>query len=99
MRLISIHYIELCNAADGGDIYSLPEIMSVYNFQNPESLTVTENKDIGSSLGLIENRIEFLKEYDEHTDHRHSEVIVKRISQQAADLKAALEHLNDRSRN
>ena len=80
-------YIELCNAADCGDIYSLPEIMSVYNFQNPESLTVTENKDIRSSLELIENRIKFLKEYDEHTSHRHSEVILKRLNAQIEKMK------------
>lgn len=86
-------FIELCNAKDYGEVYSLPEIMSVYNFKNPEGLTVVQNQDFKESMKLIEDRIEFLKEYDEYTSHRHSEVIIKRLTMQMNDLKAALGNL------
>ena len=67
--------------------------MSVYNFKNPEGLTVVQNQDFKESMKLIEDRIEFLKEYDEYTSHRHSEVIIKRLTMQMNDLKAALGNL------
>lgn len=35
----------LCNAKDLGEVYCLPQLMSVYDFNNPEGVTNVYNKD------------------------------------------------------
>ena len=80
-------YIRLCNAKDKGNVYCLPEPMSVYNFNNKDGVTKLYNSDIIKKLGQIEFRIQFLKKFDELTDHRHSAVILKRLKMQTEDLQ------------
>ncbi|MGN0240806.1 MAG: glycosyltransferase family 2 protein [Candidatus Weimeria sp.] len=88
-------YIELCNAMDCGQVYALPEVMSVYNFRNSDGLTVAEGQDSSNTLQQISDRIEFLKEYDGYTDHRHSPVILKKITAMADIIRNALINVSD----
>lgn len=86
-------YIRLCNAKDLGEVYCLPELMSVYDFNNPEGVTNVYNKDFKKKLNQLEGQITFLKEFDEFTDHRHSEVILKRLNYQIEEMNKIMKKM------
>ena len=67
--------------------------MSVYDFNNPEGVTNVYNKDFKKKLNQLEGRITFLKEFDEFTDHRHSEVILKRLNYQIEEMNKIMKKM------
>lgn len=92
-------YIRLCNAKDLGEVYCLPELMSVYNFNNPDGVTNVYNDGFQKKLDQIEGLIEFLKEFDTFTDHRHSEVILKRLNYQIEEMNRIMAKMQESGSN
>lgn len=67
--------------------------MSVYDFNNPEGVTNVYNDGFQKKLFQLEGRIDFLKNFDTFTDHRHSEVILKRLNSQIDEMNKIMEKL------
>lgn len=92
-------YVMLCIAKDRGEVYSLPEVMSFYNFNNPEGITVDNGTQLNKQIESTIERIEFLQDFDRATEHRHSEVIIKRMNylmQKIPEINKQLEALEKR---
>ncbi len=73
-------YRILCFMALQGDIFVLPEVLSVYNYGVQNGVTQSNNK---TKLRNVEKeliRIEFLRQFDVYSNHRFHSVIEKRIS-------------------
>lgn len=83
----------LCNAKDLGEVYCLPQLMSVYDFNNPEGVTNVYNKDFKKQLNQFEGRITFLKEFDTFTNHRHTDVILKRLNYQVEEINKMMKKI------
>lgn len=75
-------YVMLCNLFDKGDIYVLPEIMSVYDLNNISGVTLQTAADTKKVIDSSHDRIHFLEEYDQVTEGRHHDVVMKRILSQ-----------------
>lgn len=84
-------YVYLTIAYDKGKIVRLPNTMSVYNFNNENGVTA-KVRDLDNNSGSIKRRerIDYLKEYDEYTLHRHECIVNKRINQ--IDFDELLRH-------
>jgi glycosyltransferase involved in cell wall biosynthesis len=73
-------YAQLTLALFFGDIYCLPDIMSVYNAHNPNGLTAQASKSYDIYLNRTRARIEYLNEYNEYTSGKFDEIVNTRIA-------------------
>lgn len=67
-------YARLLFAFSKGTVIALPDIMSVYNFNNPEGVTFGLRK-IKNNLDKLTERLYFLNCYDGYTYHKYTNLI------------------------
>lgn len=81
-------YTWLTLAFDRGNIVSLPNVMSVYNYNNTNGLTYLNDKidyRVKQKKELI--RAEYLKKYNQYTKYKYDNTIQSRINQIHFDNK------------
>lgn len=67
---------------DKGSIVSLPDVMSVYNANNPAGITY-QNANLKPEMAIkkMQERANYLKKYNEYTEYRHKEIVDERIKE------------------
>ncbi len=73
-------FVILCWFFYQGEIVCLPEVMSVYNYNNTQGMTYTYYmRDKKIQIDRENERIEFLKKYDALTQGKYRKIIRKRV--------------------
>lgn len=74
-------FVRLTWMFDQGEVVVIPQIMSVYNYRNSNSLlTSIDCLETKNRIEKYMQRVEYLKEYNEITNYRHNSVVLKRIN-------------------
>lgn len=72
-------YVYLTMAKYYGEVYCLPDVMSVYNANVTTGMTVKNRKSSYEvNLKRLLSRIEYLDKYDEYTNHKYIDIIKAR---------------------
>ena len=75
-------YVRLTVAYNYGEVVFLPDIMSVYNFNNTQGITrIVNNMDIEKRTKKIEDRKEYLIEYNKFTGYKYKDTVEKKINE------------------
>ena len=91
-------FIKLTMAYNFGKVMVLPDIMSVYNNNNIKGITKQIYKSsIEKKIEKIEKRIKYLKDYNEFTNKKYNDIILKSISEIELEIKLEkLEYIEKR---
>lgn len=73
-------YAMLTLAKYYGEVYCLPDVMSVYNANNSAGSTKQTNKSYENYIRRIRARVNYLQKYDEFTQYKFSEIVRSRIA-------------------
>lgn len=95
-------YVYLTMAKYYGEVYSLPDVMSVYNANVTSGVTVKNRKlSYDVNLKRLISRIEYLDRYDEYTNHEYIDIIkarkaeiVLKVSEDYEELKSAAKEMS-----
>lgn len=71
-------YVMLTMAFNIGDIWFLPDIMSVYNYNNKAGMTCSSYSDL-RAFKQETLRVDFLNKYNDFTEYRFNSTIEKRL--------------------
>lgn len=74
-------YVYLTMAYSSGKIIFLPDVMSVYNFNNKQGITYKNNEDVSTRISKINCRKQYLEEYNEFTKGKYEKIVSERISE------------------
>ncbi len=67
---------------DSGEVVALPDIMSVYNYNNQQGVTYKKDEQVVEDIIKKDmQRCEYLKEYNEYTKGRHQDIVNERIQE------------------
>lgn len=76
-------YVRLTMAYYYGKVVALPDVMSVYNWNNPKGMTVKVWKNRTSkSIEKIKLKKEYLLEYNKITNNKYKEIVDKKIMEE-----------------
>lgn len=81
-------YITLVISYQFGTVVCLPGVMSVYNAENPHSLTGSiKNKGYSSRIHAMSAILDFLSRFDQETEKKYHEAVTKRAAAVNADIE------------
>ena len=72
-------YVYITMAKYYGEVYSLPDVMSVYNANVATGVTVKNSQSsYEANINRLMARMEYLNQYNEYTEHKYKEIIEAR---------------------
>lgn len=81
-------YVRLTYNSSKGDVYYIPEIMSVYNHNNTNGLTnIFENSEIEKRKKLAMLRIEYLNQLNYKEENQLNDIVNRSINKVKLDIK------------
>lgn len=93
-RYWSGDYAQLTLALQYGEVYCLPEVMSVYNAGNRAGITALNNcRGYEYHLNTIRSRITYLEEYDKYSNGKFHTAVKARIAEDTMKVSENTEEL------
>lgn len=93
-------YVYLTLAMYYGNVYVLPDIMSVYNANNPTGVTMqNKNDDYDRMIKRQRSLISYLKKYNEFTNNRYQEIVSARVCESLLKISDKPEELVEAARS
>ena len=93
-RYCSGDYAQLTLALQYGEVYCLPEVMSVYNAGNQAGITALNNsRGYEYHLNTIRSRITYLNEYDKYSNGKFHTIVKARIAEDTMKISETMEEL------